>query len=243
MKILIPEQNLAGFLTAVYHAYYTQKDAGTISTATQKATFLDESIEIPADAALASKVRAGIVSKAGRDAYDEVATAYLSCDREKEEKIFAYLKLLFAHGRNVLTMFGNPAVVAFRDVLNKVTHEAHRFKGFLRFQELASGVYYSYFGGDNDVIELLLPHFRGRLNTQKFILHDIKRGKLAYWDGAAMHLVPAPRTVNVLLSENELLFSALWKEYHEHVAIEERKNLKLQRQFVPKKYRWFMNEF
>lgn len=243
MKILVPEQNLVGFLTAVYHAYYMHKDAQTVSTAPQKATFLDEVVEISADAKLAARVRAGIINKAGEVAYEEVGAAYLSCDPEKEEKIFAYLKLLFKHGRNVLTMYGHPEVVAFRDVLNKVTHEAHRFKGFLRFQELASGVYYSYFGGDNDIIELLLPHFRGRLNTQKFILHDIKRGKLAYWDGAAMHLLPAPRTVNVLLSENELLFSALWKEYHEHVAIAERKNLKLQQHFLPKKYRWFMNEF
>jgi probable DNA metabolism protein len=243
MKILVPEQNLAGFLTAVYHAYYTHRDAGTISTDRQKPTFMDECTDIAADVELAAGVRAGIIRKAGKIAYDEIAAAYLSCDPQKEEKLFDYLRLLFVHGKNVLTMYGHPAVVAFRDVLNKVMHEAHRFKGFLRFQELANGVYYSYFGGDNDIIELLLPHFRGRLNTQKFILHDIKRGKLAYWDGSAMHLVPAPRTVNVLLSENELLFSALWKEYHEHAAIAERKNLKLQRQFVPKKYRWFMNEF
>lgn len=242
MKILVPEQNLMGFLTAVYEAYYTHKDAETISSAPETPTLLDQTVDIPADAALASKVRSGIINKAGRDAYDEVATAYLSYDNKKEEKLFCYLKLLFRQGRDVLTMYANSEVIAFRDLLNKVNYEAHRFKGFLRFHELASGVYYSYFGGDNDILELLIPHFRGRFNDQKFILHDIKRGKLAYWDGRTVHLVPAPRTINIILSENELLFSTLWKEYHRNVAVEGRKNLKLQRQFLPKKYRWFMNE-
>ncbi|MDD3946310.1 MAG: TIGR03915 family putative DNA repair protein [Clostridia bacterium] len=243
MKVLVPEPHLAGFLTAVYHAYYTHKDAGKISSAPQAVTLLDEAIEVATDLRLACKVRKGIQRKAGVAAYTEIANAYLSCDDKKEEKIFNYLQLLFRYGRAVLTMYANPEVIAFRDVYNKVMHEVHRFTGFLRFQELASGVYYSYFGGDNDIIELLMPHFKTRLNTQKFILHDIKRGKLTYWDGAAIHLVPAPDTVNILLSDNEILFSSLWKQYHKNVAIDGRKNLKLQTRLVPKKYRWFMNEF
>lgn len=243
MKILAPEPNLAGFLTAVYHAYYSHKDASRISSDPQAATLMDECVGIPADIILASKVRQGIIDKAGQDAYTEVANAYLSCDRQKEEKIFDYLRVLFVYGRAVLTMYADPVVIAFRDVYTKVMHEVHRFTGFLRFQELASGVYYSYFGGDNDVIELLIPHFRARLNAEQFVLHDIKRGKLAFWDGASVHLVPAPRTVNVLLSENEILFSSLWKDYHKNVSIAQRANPRLQRQFLPKKYRWFMNEF
>jgi probable DNA metabolism protein len=243
MKILIPSPNLVGFLTAVYHAYYSHRDAEKISANPEAVTLFDDAVSTGEDVGLARKVREGIIIKAGEEAYDEVAAAYLSGDKNKEEIIFRYLRLLFKRGRDVLTMYSDPVVIEFRDLLNKVTNEAHRFKGFLRFMETQEGVLYSYFGGDNDIIELLVPHFRARFNDQKFVLHDIKRGKIALWDGRKIYFMPAPETVNVTLSENEILFGALWKEYHKNVAISERENKKLQRQFLPKKYRWFMNEF
>ena len=44
---------------------------------------------------LARKVREGIIIKAGEEAYDEVAAAYLSGDKNKEEIIFRYLEASF----------------------------------------------------------------------------------------------------------------------------------------------------
>lgn len=243
MKILVPENNLAGFLTAVYHAYYTHKDADTITSDSGTVTMLDEKVEIETDLDLARRVRSGITKKAGSLGYRDISDAYLSCDDKKEQKIFKYLKLLFKNGRGVYSMFAEPDVIAFNDILNKVRGEVHRFHGFLRFQEMANGTFYSCFSGDNDIIELLVPHFKARFNNQKFVLHDIKRQKLVYFDGGKCHYLVAPEKFNIILSEDEVMFSELWRQYHKNVSIESRKNLRQQRQFLPKKYRWFMNEF
>jgi len=243
MKVCIIENNLAGFLTAIYHFYYTHKDIDVITSDYNKATICDIVIEIPVELELAIKVRNGIIKKVGRVNYGDIYGAYLSCDSEKEQKLFEYLKLLFKEGKNTLTMYASPVVIAFNDMLKKVRHETHRMYGFLRFQEMENGIFYGFYGSDNDVLELILPHFKARFNDQKFIIHDISRKKMAYYDGRIIHTFVALDTVNIAISDKEILFSQLWKEYNKNVAIDSRKNIKLQNQFAPKKYRWFMNEF
>lgn len=243
MKICKVENNLVSFLTAIYHFYYTYKDIEYITSDSNTISMLDDSITVIEDTALAKKVREGIIKKVGMLGYNEIADAYLSCDSAKEQKIFEYLKLLFTQGKKVFTMFSHEVIIAFNDMLKKVRHEAHRMTGFIRFQEMENGIYYSYFGPDNDILELIIPHFRTRFNDQQFVLHDIIRNKMAYYDGNNVQTLIAPEKLNILISQNEILFSKLWKEYFHNVSIENRTNLRVQNQYLPKKYRWFMNEF
>ncbi len=242
MKYLVAEGNLAGFLTAVYDYYYVHKE-GNITSDAEKGGLLDEMTDIKTDLSKAIKVRQGIINLVGAVGYKEITDAYCSCDAEREDKIFEFLKLLFRHGRAAFNMYAEPTVIAFNDLAKKVWSETHRLEGFLRFQQLASGVYYGYFGSDNDILELLLPHFQARFNDQQFVIHDIKRKKMAIYDGKRIETMVAPEKLNIDLSANEEVFSRLWKEYFHNVAIENRKNPRLQRQYAPKKYRWFMNEF
>ncbi|MFA5450191.1 MAG: TIGR03915 family putative DNA repair protein [Clostridia bacterium] len=243
MKILLIEPCFAGFLTAIYHAHYSHKDADIITSDLNAPSFLDIQVEITTDTVLAARVRSGIIKRAGTVIYSDIAHAYLSCQDTKEKILFAYTKLVLLHGRAAYGMYQMNEVKEFNDLLQKVRGEAHRFKGFLRFKELKNGIYYSAFSGDNDIIELLLPHFRARMNAEKFVLHDIKRHKLIYYDSQICHYLIAPEEYSVTLSDEEAFFSALWKDYHKNIAVEGRLNTDLQRQCLPKKYRWFMNEF
>ncbi len=241
MYILFTENNLASFLTAVYYAYYhTAPDLITSDSAAL--TMLDQVILIEADLEKAKKVRKGITDKLGHSGYREVCDAYLSSNVKKEQILYDYLKLAFREGKAVFSMYGDSSIKEFGLLLKKVRHEAHRMHGFLRFKEMENGVFYCFFGSDNDILELVLPHFAARFNTQSFVLHDIKRKKLAFYDGTVCRLIPAEK-VEITLSDKEKLFSALWKEYFENVSIADRENPRLQTQFAPKKYRWFMNEF
>ncbi len=242
MKLLLTDNNFAAFLTAIHYAYYVSRP-DIITSDCAAISMLDEVVEIFADLELARKVRKGIIDKVGHSGYKEISDAYLSCDKNKEQIIFEYLNLLFRFGKAVFDMHNNEKVISFEHLLKKVWHEAHRMHGFLRFQEMDNGIYYCFFGTDNDILELILPHFKARFNTQCFVLHDIKRKKLAYYDGKECHLLPVAESISISLSDRERLFSSLWKEYFGNVAIAERTNPRLQTQFAPKKYRWFMNEF
>jgi probable DNA metabolism protein len=243
MVILSPEKHLAGFLTAVFQVYRNYNNRDVKISSVEEQNFIDARIEIATEISLARRVRNGIIEAGGPGAYQAVSDAYLSGNREKEEKIRKFLAILFKEKYAALTMYQNPDVIAFNDILAKVRNEAHRMRGFLRFRELESGVFYSFFKTDNDILELVIPHFTARFNTQKFAIHDIGRGKIAYFDGEKTDILPAPENMTITLSEDEEAYEKLWKDYFKTVAIKERENKKLQRRFLPKKYRFFMNEF
>jgi probable DNA metabolism protein len=243
MKYLICEPSFVGFLSAVYDSYYSGAGADAVTSNRNLPTLIDETADAGESVLKAQKVRAGIIKKGGRGAYESVCDAYRSGNPDKEQIIFDYLRLFFKKGRQVFEMFDNPAVTEFNDTVRKVYGEVHRLIAFVRLQEMSNGAYYGYYSSDNDIIEKLTPDLARRFNTEKFILHDYKRRKMAFYDGQSIGYAVSPERVEIELSERETLFQSLWKQYHENVSIKERENLKLQGRFLPKKYRHFMNEF
>jgi probable DNA metabolism protein len=188
-------------------------------------------------------VKNEIVYKYGEATYLEVEDAYRCGDKNKELIILAYLKLLFKYGNKVKYMHTEGAVLDFSRMLKRVYHETHRMTGFLRFREMQNGVFYGWFSSDNDIIDLLIPHFSNRFNTQKFVIHDVVRGKMVIYDVETVHKMLAPQEVTVELSADELSFSRMWRGYLQDIAIDGRLNPKLQTALAPKKYRAFMTEF
>ncbi|MDR2046315.1 MAG: TIGR03915 family putative DNA repair protein [Clostridiales bacterium] len=242
MKILLSPPSVNGFFTAVYHAYYTHKDAEKIVSAALPRNFLDEYIEVDEDESLAERVKNGI-KKISRALYGEILYALRSGSPDKEETVFGYLKLSFKHGAAAAEMFGENAVSDFGGILRKVKKELERLLGFIRLKEMQNGAYYGFFSSDNDILDCLASNFAKRFSDRPFILHDYKRKKAAVWDGAEINYFDMPENVTVELSENETAFQNLWKTYHKTIAVKERSNPRLQRGFAPKKYRHFMSEF
>ncbi|MDR2635041.1 MAG: TIGR03915 family putative DNA repair protein [Clostridiales bacterium] len=243
MKVLVCKQNFVGFLSAVHAFYYAENDARSIVSENYIRNLFDEYVEVDESETLAVKVRGGIISKGGTNCYDDVCDAYRSCNPGKEAVIFEFLKLLFKYGANAREMFGEGAVAEFNDIVKKVVNEIHRMHMFVRFNEMSNGAYYGFYTSDNDILERVMPHFVQTYNTQSFVLHDCARRKMAVYDGKNTVFMLAPEKLTVELSERELFFQELWRLYHRTVAVEGRENLKLQRQFLPKKYRHFMTEF
>lgn len=243
MKYLICEQNFVGFLTAVYDSFYSVKDGDAISSDFSICTLEDTFAQIKEDVEKAKKVRAGIIKKGGAAFFDVICDAYRSCNPQKENIIFKYLKLYFKFGKITEQFFDNADVIEFNDLTNKVWHELHRIPAFIRLQEMSNGIFYGFYSSDNDLIEKVIKKLIPQFNTMKFIIHDFKRRKMAYYDGETVHYSVAPEKIEIELSESEVFFQSLWKQYHENVSIKERANPRLQRAFAPKKYRHFMLEF
>ena len=243
MNILVCEKNLVGFLSAVYDSYYTSRNADIITSDINDCTLTDSFCASAESMSKARRVRDGIIKKGGMFAYDTVLDAYLSGDRLKERKIFDFLRLFFARGRSAFEAYDRPCVTAFNDMVRKVRHEIHRVSAFVRFQETKSGVYYGFFRADNDILERIAANLAPRFNTQKFVLHDFERRKMAFFDGKDIFYDSAPEQVEIELSDSEENFVKLWRNYTRNVTVESRENLGLQQKLAPKKYRIFMNEF
>jgi probable DNA metabolism protein len=88
-----------------------------------------------------------------------------------------------------------------------------------------------------NVLSLLAPHFARRFPGERFLIADAGRGTGVFFDGAAHEVRIDART----LSQHDP-FEELWRAYHKSIAIAERKNPRLQRQFLPQKYWEYLPE-
>ena len=154
---------------------------------------------------------------------------------------FGYFKLIAARGGPVRRMLAEDAVIAARECMQRVRFEIHRFHGFLRFMESACGALYAPVSPDNDICDLLVPHFRARLPQYPFVIHDVKRRKAAVYDGANTFLAPLDRA-EIVLSADEKTWQDLWKKYYHSVNIPSRERLRQMRGYMPVRYWKFLPE-
>ena len=157
--------------------------------------------------------------------------------KKRFKVLFDYLNVAISNKNiDVSKAFALPEIQAFTDLKNRIYTETHRFKGFLRFMETEKGFYYACYEPDNDITELLVPHFTARLQSP-FIIHDIKRNILALCDGNRYKILNGgDNGVTVFMSESEEIFLDLWQQYYKSINIEERKNLRQMRNYMPERY-------
>ncbi len=227
-----------GFLTAFVRAF---RDEDAYITSRQKQLALgQESAFVEADDALAARAEARL-SAIDRRCLSELDLLLRSGADNREQIAFRYFKKIAQDRRPVRNLFSDDAVLAASECMRRVTFEIHRLHGFIRFMESASGALYAPFSPDNDVCDLLLPHFRARLPHFAFVLHDVSRKKAAIYDGKNSFVAPLDRA-EVLLSADEQAWQALWKRYYASVNIPSRERLKQMRGYMPVRYWKFLPE-
>lgn len=62
----------------------------------------------------------------------------------------------------------------------KVSRESHRMLGLIRFRNLPEDIYYAPIKPDFNILTILAPHFARRLPSQKWVIHDKKKGTGRY---------------------------------------------------------------
>ena len=226
------------FLTAFLLAY---RDAEAIVSAGSRQLALgQESVFVRADAEKARRCRARL-KELDAKCIRELRLLLRSGKEGRGQIAFAYFRLIAERGGPVRGMLAETAVSDAMECIRRVTFEAHRLKGFVRFLESESGALYAPLSPDNDVVELLLPHFRGRMPEIPFVLHDVRRGKAAVWDGAHAFLAPLAQA-EVVLSADEAGWQTLWKRYYASVNIPSRTRLRQMKGYMPVRYWKFMPE-
>ncbi|MGN0804546.1 MAG: TIGR03915 family putative DNA repair protein [Candidatus Coproplasma sp.] len=174
-------------------------------------------------------------------ATEDVRLILKSCDPLKESVAFEYIKLILKHNGAVRGMQADPRVLEATDIRSRVTGEAHRLKGFLRFMENADGVLYAPYSPDNDVTDILAVHFSQRLSSLRFVIHDIKRKIAGLYDGEQI-IMTRVENAEIYLSEYENYFEELWKQYYKSVDIKSRPHEKQMKGYMPVRYWKFLPE-
>lgn len=191
----------------------------------------------------ADRVRKGIIKCGGISLLSSLFYVMRSDDDLMETIVFNAAYKCLAARKNVTDDFKDPDMLAFFDLKNKIALEAHRMTGFVRFEKSQGGIWYSHIEPDNNIVDLIAPHFRGRFPNERFILHDIKRNILSAYNGKDLITLKSDKPITVYLDKEEIEFQGLWQTYFNHVAVMERKNPRLQANYLPHRYRRNMNEF
>jgi len=79
--------------------------------------------------------------------------------------------------------------------------------------------------------------------NQQWIIHDKHRNMAAVYDGREYIITGVPHNTAVEYEEGEDEIQELWVTFFNTLAIEARKNKKLQRQLLPLYFRGNMTEF
>ena len=235
MKILCYDGTEEGFYSAVFAAY-EQKIVPRILSDDFQPQFGDVVERIVPDPAHAERVRRKVAQIGGRQALHDVAYVLASCAPERGSLAFGFVRQLLKHGSAARYMLAEPEVIDFFALERKVGAEVHRMKGLLRFQETESGVLYAHYEPDHNSTAFLLPHLRARYAAERFLIHDGRRNVVGIYDGRRTKVFESDAPLVVYLSEEETVFSELFKVYYKSVNIPERKNIRQMLAYMPRRY-------
>lgn len=206
-----------------------------------------EYTEVTPDVEKSEKVQHSVRTRISEEAYEMVMKAVLSQEEEKGEVIYRFLIYAFKEGAGACKSFGNPWVMRLFEVVRGFDNEAHHLKGFLRFEEQENGLLLARYAPKNNVMGELMQHFTDRLNTENFMIFDVKRritGVHRSGEPWFMYRLNDEeyRTLSGHLATEDT-YTALWKIFHRHITIGERENATLQRNNLPLRFRPYMTEF
>jgi len=238
MKVLLYDGSFEGLLSAVFDAYSITEPVQII----RSSIFYQDLISIPVQV-VTSKEKFGRVLKGMKKKFDleilnNIYHVFLSEVDGADDLVFQYIKLCFLKGAKINQAKNHDTILKIDKISNQVWKEVHRYYGFVRFKEVAELTFYAAIEPDHDILPLIADHFVERYSDQRFIIHDLKRQQALIYNLEEAIFSDMTRQLGKEIenSSNDERFQTLWKSFYASVNIEERKNEKLRRQLMPKRY-------
>lgn len=252
MTIFWCEDSLDGILTGIYDAWDSRLGHNHVKLKTDEQDTLElfcQYRQVETDRVKAEKVLHTVRERLGEEAFEAVCYAAACTDSGRADAIYrmVVLGLHMRDGRQVVNCLQNPDVSLVMRLRIKAWHEAHRYMGFVRFEELENGVLYSVIEPAYAVLPLLAPHFADRFQQENWVIHDKRRGIMAVHPKGSLWVLADAKELNEdylgRRSGREKEFQELWKSFCRSIAIEERRNPRCQQGLLPLRFRGCMTEF
>ena len=240
-----------GLLTCVFEAFNRKEFPEYIIEENRQLPMFTESFRVITDDAKADRVLKALRKKISRSALDMLFISYLSESEGIEIRIFRYIQKALLAEKSIETNFADPDVLELSKIYKKVGREEERIRQFVRFQKTADGLFFAVMDPAYNVLPLTTRFFKTRYADQQWIVYDVKREYGLYYDlktVETVHFDQLPvssktgRITDEKLDEYEIAFQDLWKDYLKAITIRERRNLKLQRQHMPKRFWKYLTE-
>lgn len=252
MRVYQCEDSLEGIFTAIYNIYEDKCDRNdTRISLTDELLLFAEYIPVEVNEEKAMKVINTLRRRFGEEDYMKICMALCSSEPEKAQAVYRTVAMGLSKGCKPGHLLDNLAEISVNMVFSLARGANNEFlhlRGFIRFAELENGILYSKIAPRNNVLTFLMPHFTDRFPMENLMIYDERRKLFGIHPaGKEWYLV---QNQGLKLEEKELVLSEGEKEYRElfryfctKIGIKERKNLELQRNMLPLRFREFMVEF
>ena len=266
--VLLCQDSLEGVFTGIYKAYERKEDhkeckvkAGQPDNYELFASY----VEIQPEEELARKVSRTICRDLGMEAYMAICHALATEEEDKADAVYhTVVEGLKQYGKGnqkhftekspfrqatggIMGNLTNPYVRKVFELSRSTEFEIMRIKQFLRFQELENGILYARIGPKCNILSFIAPHFVNRLPLENFVIHDDKRQLFVVHPAKQEWFVVTGAHFNEEItkrfSTKEQQYEELFTHFCHTIAKKERKNLNLQRQMLPIRFREYMVEF
>jgi probable DNA metabolism protein len=247
MAIYRYDGSFEGFLCAVADCMEAGEDTpeferdGAVHSA---GLFVSDIREVATVRERAVAFRMRFINAVSQESFATVRYAFHSQKIGIELLVWRYFMLGLQVGKRLCGMLAEEPVHSVNLIARHVSHEAHKYKGFVRFREVEAGFLYAQIEPGADILTFIAPHFVGRVGDRSWMIHDLQRNQVALYDLTSWRLVKnVELTAEPTLTATEQDYAALWQRYFQRHAIAERHNPKLQQKHVPLRYRKHLTEF
>jgi probable DNA metabolism protein len=252
MNIFLYDNTFEGLLSVVFEAFRLKLKADLIAGKTDfQSSLLYIPYEVVTDIEKAERVWQGLIKHSDKKACEMLYHCFLSELDSIDMLIYRYIELVFTSNYNVSLNYREDSVLKMKQIQRKVLREAHRMLMFVRFQKTNDDIFFAPVAPIYDVIPLIGKHFKNRFHDQIWIIYDTKRNYGIYYNLKTVeeikltleNISKTSGKINAsLLEEKEETYQILWKSYFDAINIRERKNLKVQMQFMPKRFWHYLPE-
>ena len=224
-----------GLLTVIYMAYENRENKILrVSAKAEQLILALDDIHVVTDFSKARRVEKAICDKISCNFLNNIRTCFLSYDKNKDTIIIHTVYKALKQGEEILNSLDEHAFY-MNKLVKQVLSEQHKYLGLLRFKEMKDGTMFSTIEPKNNVLPILISHFKSRMKREKFAIYDKKRKMIAYYDTKKVKIFFV-KSLEIEWSDEEIEYSKLWKTFHKSISIKERENKKLQQSNLPKYY-------
>jgi probable DNA metabolism protein len=231
--------SFAGLLTAIFAAESAHDTSPSFRDGKSFVPDLFMEVrQVDTDEVKARRVTDALARRVAKEAPDIFFSAFLSGEEGREDRIYSAIMFCMRKGEGSFSHLEREDIAAVERLSRKASHEAHMFKGYIRFKNLEEGFYYTAIEPTCDILPLIAGHFKDRFKEQDWVIHDTKRRRaLIFMKGSLEYAeIEDYDRGRSFRPDADPVYEELWKHYHRTVAIGTRKNPKLQMHFIPKKY-------
>ncbi len=236
-----------GLLTAVFRVYTTcRMPDAIVSAGNGQRGLFDNFVRIDTNSAIADRVWTGLKRHLGARQRQRLFQAHLSEESNVEMLILQRIVDAIPGCLGLTPAVDLSVGIRIDQLSQKVRREAHRMKGFIRFQQTTNGFYLALIAPRYDVLPLIRRHFEIRYADQDWMIYDTARTYgLGYNRKATREIRLESKILNAFdqeVGEQEHLCQVLWQRYYDAVTIRSRNNPALHRRQLPRRYWCYLTE-